>query len=718
MSNHPRGSEWRKWDLHVHTPYSTLNNGFGEDFNRYAASLFQKAIEKSIAVIGITDYFSIEGYKKLKELMDEPGKLTSLIGEEIAERARHILLLPNIEFRSNVPVTNQEATKKINYHVIFSNEIDIGVIEEYFLRELKFTSIAIPSGQDEYWSLTIPNIEALGKKLKAEHGEFKDRSDRFVGMMNALVNLDEVSKTLTDQPSRFKDRYLILVPADDELSKLSWDGQGHQIRKLFIQKADMLFSSNQSTREFGLGKKHPTPDDFIREFKSFKPCIHGSDAHCYEDLFDPDGGRNTWIKADPTFHGLRYLLYEPEARVFIGDTPKSITYVKQNATKYISQIDFSTTDNHKKEAAWFRGTVQINAGLVSIIGNKGSGKSALADILALVGNSYIKNHYSFLCQEKFLSPKTNFGTMFKAKLVWMAGHELEKRLDGECDLERPELVKYIPQNYLESICSELEESQETDFYRELMDVIYSHVDEAERLKKDTLKELIEYLASESEASISHLIGKIERINEKIVSLEEKTREEYRKGLMALLEQRQKELSSHRASKPKEVKKPEQDPKVQKEASAISAELEKLLKSISKIEREIARIKESELLATAKIAAADRLLDRIKNFEEQYRFFLQNSQEDQEVLELELNRLIAIDINKRPILDIKFKAEKEKEKYRQALDAKNNGSTVSQLNLLLEKAEEQRKKLDAPNQYYQKYLQDIKLWQNKEDEITG
>lgn len=24
-----RGSEWNRWDFHVHTPYSVLNNGFG-----------------------------------------------------------------------------------------------------------------------------------------------------------------------------------------------------------------------------------------------------------------------------------------------------------------------------------------------------------------------------------------------------------------------------------------------------------------------------------------------------------------------------------------------------------------------------------------------------------------------------------------------------------------------------------------------------------------
>ena len=27
-TEYPRGSEWRRWDLHIHTPESALNNQF------------------------------------------------------------------------------------------------------------------------------------------------------------------------------------------------------------------------------------------------------------------------------------------------------------------------------------------------------------------------------------------------------------------------------------------------------------------------------------------------------------------------------------------------------------------------------------------------------------------------------------------------------------------------------------------------------------------
>ncbi len=83
-----RGSEWRRWDLQVHTPFSALNNGFGSDFDKYAKLLLEKAVEKGIAAIGVTDYFSIEGYKNLRTLFSEGARLQALVGAEVAAKAQ------------------------------------------------------------------------------------------------------------------------------------------------------------------------------------------------------------------------------------------------------------------------------------------------------------------------------------------------------------------------------------------------------------------------------------------------------------------------------------------------------------------------------------------------------------------------------------------------------------------------------------------------------
>lgn len=96
------GSEWRKWDFHVHTPYSVLNNQFGiiasddsdTGFDRYVQQLFLKAIEKDIWAIGITDYFSIDGYKRIhNDYLNNPTKMAELFPDDGArERIGQMLV--------------------------------------------------------------------------------------------------------------------------------------------------------------------------------------------------------------------------------------------------------------------------------------------------------------------------------------------------------------------------------------------------------------------------------------------------------------------------------------------------------------------------------------------------------------------------------------------------------------------------------------------------
>ena len=65
-----RGSEWNIWDLHLHTPETAKNNQYGD-----AEEAWPKFIDKleslDIAVYGITDYFSIRNYLKVKEYQEQ-----------------------------------------------------------------------------------------------------------------------------------------------------------------------------------------------------------------------------------------------------------------------------------------------------------------------------------------------------------------------------------------------------------------------------------------------------------------------------------------------------------------------------------------------------------------------------------------------------------------------------------------------------------------------
>jgi hypothetical protein len=298
-----RGSVWRKWDLHIHTPASfhhdfrSLN---GEKKEQYQGDIWGKYISElekvsDISVIGITDYFSIEGYKKVLEYKGK-GRLQNFD-----------LILPNIEFRLDRFVGN----RKLNYHIIFSDEIDVGIIEKEFLEELH---IKMPSGEER--KLTKENVKEIGKILKDQHEPFRNKSDYIVGCENIAISLDRILEVLKKKSSLFQGKYL-LVLAEEGWDEISWDGQSHLTRKEILAQSHAIFSSNPNTRDFGLGKKHSIPADFINEFGSLKPCIHGSDAHSFDKLCKPDKDRLCWIKADTTFEGLKQIVYEPEERVRI-----------------------------------------------------------------------------------------------------------------------------------------------------------------------------------------------------------------------------------------------------------------------------------------------------------------------------------------------------------------------------------------------------------------
>ena len=195
-----RGSTWNKWDFHVHTPYSALNNQFGfnpdpdwktdiAEFDEYVRTLFTKAIEKEIVAIGITDYFSIDGYKRIRqEYLDKPWKMAELFPDEVLRsKIEKVYVFPNIEFR----IENLIEQHPVNYHVILSAEIPIIDIEEAFLQRLE---ISHETGM--VLSLTRNNIERIGREYK-QHNHTKG-TDYHVGLNRTVVDYKTIIRVLND----------------------------------------------------------------------------------------------------------------------------------------------------------------------------------------------------------------------------------------------------------------------------------------------------------------------------------------------------------------------------------------------------------------------------------------------------------------------------------------------------------------------------------------
>jgi ABC-type lipoprotein export system ATPase subunit len=717
---YPRGSEWRKWDLQVHTPFSALNNGFGNDFSAYAKALIERACEDDIAVVGITDYFTIQGYTALKALLADDAALKALVGEELAKRATQILFLPNIELRLSTIVRNPKgADSRVNLHVIFSDSVLPDHIEEHFFRELKFTAEANAGGEDERWALNPQNLAELGKRLKAQHANFQGQTDMFVGMMNAIVDHSEVSKILEGKPSIFKDRYLLCLPCDEDLSKCSWDGQGHLARKLLIQKSHILLSSNDGTRAFAHGKRHSSLEAFKAEFKTLKPCIHSSDAHTFEKMFRPDEGRHTWIKADPTFHGLRQILNEPEDRVFVGNVPPSVTRARQHATRVATIVDIKRTAAATITEKWFDTSLPLNNELVAVIGNKGSGKSALSDIIGLLGNTQRYESFSFLKPAKFRHPKNNKSRHFEASLTWADGTtDSVPSLDVNPSPDAVEKVKYIPQSYLEDICNEIGSGKGGRFYSELQQVIFSHVPEVEQLGFGTLDELLAHRSEETNQAIAQLVANLQELNALIVATEERSLPQHRKAIEAQLAEKQRELNAHTATRPAEVPKPDADPTALQQSKATTEELEKKQADLKAIELELASLRASDLAAAKKQSTVEKLAGKLKNLERHVDAFLVETKPEFDELGITAADVVTFRIDPAKIKAALAALVAERETISAKLAPETADGPEFKRKALVVAIEGLQAQLSAPQRAHQAYLQSLKDWETGQAKIIG
>jgi ABC-type lipoprotein export system ATPase subunit len=703
LNHFAKGSEWRKWDLHVHTPESVLNNQFGSDWDLYVTKLFKKAIANNIHAIGITDYFTIEGYKKLKiQYLQKDDKLKQLFSPEEISLIKKIKIFPNIEFR----ITNMTNGNKINFHVIFSDQVSVSDIETHFLHNLDFVFSGEPQNPDFKERLKIETLVDLGRKLKEEHKHFQGSgTDLFVGMMNASVSDSDISTELT-RTDRFKEKYLIGVPSDEDLSSVSWNGQGHQFRKILIQKADFLMTSNEKTRNWALGKYEGTNKQ-IKEFKGLKPCLWGSDAHDYNKLFIPDNSKYTWIKGDVSFEGLRQTLYEPEARVFIGLIPASLDRVNSNKTKYVKSLTLEKVDSAFEED-WFDGTkIEFNSELVAIIGNKGKGKSAVADILGILGNSHNHEHFSFLSKEKFKNKKDKKANKFKGTIEWESGDSKEENLDYIPDLTSYERIKYIPQNFLEVLCNDENKELES----EIKKVIYSHVPEEDRSNKSDLNELISFKASSINTSIQKIVTEIKQVNEEIINLENKNKDDYLNQIKAKLEVKKNELERHLEIKPAVISKPTN-------VATNSLRLKDLTDFKKIIDINVLKtknIKKEEVILKTKL---DNALSDIESFSDDYGALITKLKAELSSLEVNAEEIVNLSINTELI---KNKIS-EKHAVISILESKIDKNNINSFVKLSESIEKEIREisssLDKTNKEYQEYTKKIFEWEKKKLEIKG
>jgi ABC-type lipoprotein export system ATPase subunit len=704
------GSEWRKWDLHLHAPGTKTNDQYKVADGLDIWKEFCDKLEKSdVHVFGIADYFSADAYltavEKFKEHHADSKKL----------------LIPNVEVRTSYVVNS--AQEEVNLHILFNPstpKIDQQI--KKFLGCLNTNKTGTGgvrikasdlSTRQDYEEATTTR-EFIDAALKETFGDKVDMSE--FALIITAANNDGI------RAQSGKKRKLTIT---DELDKFS---QG--------------FFGNSNNTEHFLDKDRLEGDEGIEA----KPVFSGCDAHSFEDLDNWLGNlvlnegeilkQPTWIKAEIDFEGLKYALYEPRERVFIGEEPGVLERVRSNQTKYIKTLHVNKVEQYDgKHGVWFESEkIDFNPELVAIIGNKGNGKSAITDIIGLLGNSHNQKYtgqggkneelFSFLNKNKFL--KGNCASNFTADLHWYAGDPDCKTLDEDTDENLPEKVEYLPQKYLEKICANIEDDE---FRGKLNKVIFGYVEEKDRFGQTTLDDLIEYLSSQTEADIEVIKNSLHEANEKVVAVEVKLSPEYKQNLEEKKRIKQEEINTHNSIKPKEVPKPT-NATSDADASAITtleSEIATLVGSISGLTSEQTVVSKKVQDFTQIKQSISREVDALKGLKSKY---------DTQLIDegISFDEVVSVSFDSSKIDALVKKNETRlseigemlaTEVQIEALGLSDDDKTKAQEKSLVFKKfalEKQKQaivdRLDKPNQEYQAYLKAQQKWQAQYDALVG
>jgi ABC-type lipoprotein export system ATPase subunit len=692
----PKGSKWRKWDMHVHTPAS---HGFKGDWNQFIIQLGNADCD----VIGINDYFSVAGYKEVQRRLNDPGAAAegNKPYREALEKLKGKTLLPVVECRMNNVVLdkNVKSGPRINFHLIFNPEIPAEDIETF-----------------------IKNLKVKGTSIGSRYSDAK-----FL-LEEVSVHFAETCHALRDD-GHFVGRFLIWIPYDEYGGIDNINPATHTLFKEgLVHEADVLGSSNKAQADFFLWKEGKFTEEQYRQwFGRRKPCIKGSDSHDVNDelgkLKDQHSkptDKYCWIKADPTFGGLRQIINEPEDRVFIGPLPPKMEEVRRNTTRYLSHINIRKTADADIEDVWFDCNIPLNFDMVAIIGNKGSGKSALADVLALAGNAYCDpKYFSFLTKERFCERNGRIAKQFEVETTWEDGTKTVTPLNGKPDLNAVELVKYIPQTYLEKVCTETEPGQKSEFQQELRKVIFSHISDAERLDKESLDELIEYKTEELTVQLNGQRQEIARLNAELVRLEAKGTAEFAAQLDGKFKMKQQELNAHLASKPIAVEQPNNLTAEQQMVYAgIAGDLEKEQASLADLENKITEYQGKQKILTEQIALARKLEAKLDNFEAGFVRLKQESAADFKKLSLDVEAIVSLTIDKATLTQKRDTLTTEKGNIDTVLLPGTETSLPNQKDACIGRIKALQDKLDAPNKQFQAYQEALKAWEKGKQLIEG
>lgn len=413
INKYHKGAEWRRWDLHIHTPGTKKNDRFSgatldEKWDNFIQTI--NSSPEPISVVGITDYFCIQNYFKFKSLV-ENGTITKQFD----------LILPNIELR----ITPIAVSSPVNIHCIFNPDI-ADQIEDRFLSNLSF-----PHGGTTY-NASRQSLIRLGR-ARMNNLSLPESESQIAGTEVFVISPDSLRVVFEKDPDLRENTIIVVANKDGDGASgivkheeyfTSNGSQLDAVRESIYQLSDAIFSSNESDRNYFLGLKADDKITVIKKAGSLKPCFHGSDAHENGKIFKPNENRICWVKSDPTFEGLKQVIYEPEDRIRVQpNIPED-----KSGYQVIDRIEISSD-------SIFNTQIYLNPNLNSIIGGRSSGKSVLLGAIAKKVKSARKFNNSDHDYQKYVQSVSD-----TISVIWKDGKE-------ENDRE----IEYFEQGYMHDI---------------------------------------------------------------------------------------------------------------------------------------------------------------------------------------------------------------------------------------------------------------------------
>ena len=362
----------------MHTPASIVNNyKAGDDCEKWENFIRDlEHLPKDVKVLGINDYLFVDGYKKVLEYK-KSGRLKNID-----------LLLPVVEFRL-AQFAGNEQFKRINFHVIFSDQVDADVIQSQFLNALSSKYQLSPEHNGMTWGgvITMESLRDLGRIIidSVPETEKKNYGSELVEGFNNL-NLDYrvIIKILQDAPQYFEKKYFTAI-GKTEWDAIRWNDGSIADKKNIINCVDFVFTAAETVDNYYSGLEALTRSGVNNRL------LDCSDAHSNLSSSNKDriGNCHCWIKAETTFEGLRQVLFEPDERKAVS----LINPQQKNSYQIIDRVELD-------EPGFWHDEILFNPNLNTIIGGRATGKSTLikavaakqANVVLKEEDCFVRNH--------------------------------------------------------------------------------------------------------------------------------------------------------------------------------------------------------------------------------------------------------------------------------------------------------------------------------------